>query len=117
VRENFADQPRTGSITVGGQVFTVNQAGLSQSGCAISFTPGNQVVSPGGGVGSINITATSNCLWTAKSKVDWITLTSSPSGFGPGAVSFQVAANPASVTRKGAIVIAGQRFVVKQKGS
>jgi Zinc carboxypeptidase/Viral BACON domain len=117
VRENFADQPRTGSITVGGQVFTVNQAGLSQSGCAISFTPGNQVVSPGGSDGSINITATSNCLWTAKSKVDWITLTSSPSGFGPGAVSFQVAANPAPVTRKGAIVIAGQRFVVKQKGS
>ncbi|HKQ04900.1 MAG TPA: M14 family zinc carboxypeptidase [Blastocatellia bacterium] len=117
VRENFAEQPRTGSITVGGQVFTVNQAGLSQGGCAISFTPGNQVVSPGGGDGSINITATINCLWTAKSKVDWITVTSSPSGFGSGAVSFQVAANPSSVTRKGAIVIAGQRFVVKQKGS
>ncbi|MFL6273937.1 MAG: M14 family zinc carboxypeptidase [Blastocatellia bacterium] len=117
VRENFADQPRTGSITVGGQVFTVNQAGLSQSGCAISFTPGNQVVSPDGGDGSVNITATMNCLWTATSKVGWITVTSSPSGFGPGAVSFQVAANPASVTRKGAIVIAGQRFVIKQKGS
>ncbi|HJQ24774.1 MAG TPA: M14 family zinc carboxypeptidase [Blastocatellia bacterium] len=117
VRENFSDQPRVGSITLGGQAFTVNQAGTAQSDCTISFTPGNLVVAPGGGGSTINITATTNCLWTANSKVGWITITSSPSGFGAATVSFQVAANTSGSTRKGAIVIAGQRFVVKQKSS
>jgi carboxypeptidase T len=117
VRENFSDQPRVGSLALGSQVFTVNQAGTSQSGCAISFTPGNLVVVPGGGDGAINIMATTSCLWTAVSKVSWITISSSPSGFGSATVSFQVAANPSSNTRKGVITIAGQRFVVKQKGN
>src|SRR5205085_8042410 len=103
VRENFSDQPRVGSIALGSQVFTVNQAGTSQSGCTISFTPGNLVVVPAGGEGTINITATTSCLWTAVSKVSWITISSSPSGFGSATVSFQVAANPSSNTRKGVI--------------
>ena len=117
VRENFAQQPRTGSVTVGGQVFTVNQAGTVQGGCAISFTPANQVVSPSGANGAINITAAADCLWTVTSRASWITITSSPSGFGSATVSFQAAPNPLSTTRKGVLMVAGQRFVVKQKGS
>jgi carboxypeptidase T len=117
VRQNFASQFRIGSITAGGQVFPVNQAGTSQSGCAISFTPVSLSVAQNGGNGTINITTAAGCLWTAKSTANWITITSSPSGFGSGTVSIQVAANPSSSVRKGVITIAGQSFVVKQKGA
>jgi carboxypeptidase T len=117
VRENFADQFRIGSIMAGGQMFTVNQAGASQSGCTISFTPISMSVGPNGGNGNINIAAAAGCLWTAKSTVNWITITSSPSGFGPGTVSVHAAANLSSSARKGMITIAGQSFMVKQKGA
>jgi Putative binding domain, N-terminal/Viral BACON domain len=117
VRENFADQPRSGQITIGGQAFIVNQAGRLQDGCAISFTPGNTVVSGSGGDATVSITTTADCLWTAASKVSWITISSSSSGIGPGSFSFHVTANPASTARKGVITIAGQKFAVKQRGS
>jgi carboxypeptidase T len=117
VRDNPNERFRIGSITAGGQVFTINQAGSSQSSCDIRFTPTYLSVSPGGGGGTINITASEECLWTATSTVNWITITSSPSGFGPGTVSLQVGANLSSIARKGIITIAGQSFVVKQKGT
>jgi murein tripeptide amidase MpaA len=117
VRENTGERFRTGSITAGGQVFTVNQAGPSQGGCVINFTPAYMSAGPSGGSGMINIAASEECLWTATSAASWITITSSPSGFGPGAVSFQVGANPLPNARKGIITIGGQSFIVKQKGS
>lgn len=117
VRENFADQFRIGSITAGGQVFTVNQAGRSQSGCAVGFTPNSMSVGSAGGNGSINIAAAPGCLWTARSMVGWITITSTPSGFGSSTVSFHANPNLSSITRKGSITIGGQTFVVKQKGA
>lgn len=117
VRENTDERFRVGSITAGGQVFTINQAGPSQGGCAINFTPAYMSAGPSGGGGTINIAASEECLWTATSAASWITVTTSPSGFGPGTVSFQVSANPSASARKGVITIAGQSFVVKQKGS
>ncbi|MEN3332135.1 MAG: hypothetical protein V7641_1500, partial [Blastocatellia bacterium] len=117
VRENFAAHFRIGSITAGGQSFTVNQAGTSPSSCALNVTPASLSMGPSGGNGSLNIATEAGCLWTAKSTVSWITITSSPSGFGPGTVSLHADANPSSSARKGIITIAGQSFVVKQKGA
>jgi len=117
VRENFADHFRIGSIMAGGQVFTVNQAGMSQSSCTISFSPTFMALGSTGGNGNINITTAPGCLWTAKSTAGWITITSSPSGFGTSTVSFQAAPNLSSSPRNGTITIAGKTFAVKQKGS
>ena len=63
-----------------------------------------------------DIAASQECLWTAASTVNWITVTSSPSGFGSGTINCQVAANQTSLSRVGIVLIAGQSFVVKQKG-
>lgn len=117
VRENFNERFRIGTITAGGQTFTVNQAGLSQAGCSIKFTPISLALSAAGGNGSINIATGEECLWTATSTVSWITITSAPSGFGAATVTFQVGGNLSSSARKGVITIAGQSFIVKQKGS
>lgn len=117
VRENFADRFRTGTITANGQTFTINQAGTSQSGCLMNIAPTYISLGKTGGSGSINIAASEECLWTATSNVAWITVTSSPSGFGSGTLTFQVTGNLSSVARKGTITVAGQTFTVKQKGT
>lgn len=103
---------RTGTITVAGQTFTVNQA----SGCAYTLNPTSLNVTSAGDSFSVTVTSSAaGCTWTATSNVSWITVNGSGSGTGNGAVNFTVAANPGPA-RSGTITIAGQTFTVNQAG-
>ncbi len=103
---------RTGTITVGGQTFTINQA----AGCSYALSATSSNFSDSGGSGSVNVIAASGCAWTAVSNVSWITVTSGASGTANGTVNFTVAANTGA-TRTGTLTIAGQTFTVTQTGS
>jgi hypothetical protein len=116
VQINPTDRPRIGSITVAGSSFTVNQAGSGQSSCRFQIMPTSVSIGVNGGAATVNIATSQECLWTATSTANWITVTSSPSGFDSGMVSLQVAANTTGVSRVGTVAIAGRSFVVKQKG-
>jgi hypothetical protein len=99
---------RSGTITVGGQVFTLNQA----SGCSIVIAPATQSVPANGGSGSLGVTTNSTCTWTATADVPWIT--AGGSGMGNGTVQFTVAANTGAA-RTGTIAVGGQTFTVAQE--
>jgi hypothetical protein len=103
---------RTGTITVNGQAFTVNQsAGVA---CTYTLDPPSRDVSPAAGSSSFAVHAVATCPWTATSNVPWITLTR-PSGAGEGAVEFTYAENPAgSPARTGTITVNGQTFTLNQ---
>jgi len=114
VRENFTGSPRTGSISVAGQTFTILQdAGLA--GCVYMISPKNVSVSSGGGIGVLNVFCGSNCAWMAASDVGWLTITSNGMGVGNGTLNYSVAANATGAARRGRIMIAGQVFTIKQK--
>ena len=100
---------RTGTITVGGQTFTVNQDG----NCTYSLSASGASFTENGGTGSFNVTAGAGCVWTAVSNVSWITITSGASGTGNGTVNFTVAAN-SGAARSGTIIVGGQTFTVNQ---
>ncbi len=114
-RENFAEHFRTGTITIAGQTFTVQQAGLGGSECNISISPSAQSFSSGAGAGTINVFASAECVWNATSSANWITITSQGAGTGNGSVSFSITANSTSISRKGTITVAGRTFTIKQK--
>ena len=101
--------PRTGTLTIAGQTFTVTQAG----GCTYSISPTTQSPGAAGGAGSTAVTAGSSCTWTAASNDAWIMLTSSASGIGNDTATFSVAANTGAA-RAGTLTIAGQTFTVTQ---
>jgi uncharacterized delta-60 repeat protein len=90
---------------------------LSPPSCACSLSATSVHLPSRGGSGSVNLTTGSGCVWQATSNAGWITITSPSNGIGKGAVSYTVAANPGSGGRKGTVVVAGQTFSVKQKGS
>lgn len=116
VRENMSDVPRTGTLTITGQTFTVVQDGAAVA-CAYSISPASQSLkTPSAGAGTVNVTATGGCGWLATSNASWITTTSGGSGVGNGTVSYTVASNPGP-TRSGTITVAGRVFTVKQKGN
>ncbi|MCG3193534.1 MAG: hypothetical protein DIJKHBIC_02787 [Thermoanaerobaculia bacterium] len=104
---------RTGTITAGGQTFTVNQDGT----CAYTLNPPSASVGAPGATGlSFQVQTGSNCFWTAASNAAWITITGGVSGTGTGTVNYSVSANPGSA-RTGTITAGGQTFTVNQSGS
>ncbi|HEX8250720.1 MAG TPA: BACON domain-containing carbohydrate-binding protein, partial [Pyrinomonadaceae bacterium] len=100
---------RTGSITVGGQTFTITQTG----GCSYSLSSNSANFPSNGGTGNFNINTAASCQWTAVSNVSWITITGGASGTGNGTISFSVQANTGP-ERSGTITAGGETFTVNQ---
>ncbi len=87
-------------------------ADFTATPCSYSIAPVNQSFGASGGNGSVTVTATPRCPWTAATADNWITINSGASGSGNGSVNFTVAATTAP--RVGRIVVAGQTFAVYQ---
>ncbi|GEM_PF-409650 len=118
VDPNTSSIARSGTMTIAGHTFTVNQAGApGGGGCSYSINPTNQSFPTGGGGGTVNVTTTTGCAWTAVSNAGFITITGGASGVGSGAVSFTVAPNTSSSARTGTMTIAGHTFTVNQAAS
>jgi hypothetical protein len=130
---------RVGTVTIAGQVATINQSAPTTPApgpnpgpnpspnpgpgpstpppCTYSITPTSYAAGPGGGVApSVSVSTGNGCNWTAASSDVWITVTSGLSGTGNGSVSFTVASNPFNV-RNGSVTIAGQTLTVQQATS
>ena len=106
---------RTGTITIGGQTFSVNQNAAS---CAFTISPTSmQQVPFAGGNGSSTVTTSDGCAWTATSNTSWITVTSGAQGTTSGQVNFTVAPSTATSQRLGSLTIAGRTFAVTQVGN
>jgi hypothetical protein len=101
---------RTGTVTVAGETFTVNQA----NGCSFSINPTSANFNSSANTGTVNITASdSACSWTSSSNDSWITVTSGSSGNGNGTISYSITSN-AGPLRTGTVTIAGETFTVNQ---
>ena len=110
---NMGAPARTGTISVAGYTFTVNQANLNCSYTTALDTSG----STGAIANQIDIT-TSNpaCTWTATSQVPWITISSGATGTGSGTTKFAMQPNTQSVVpRIGQIYAAGTAFTFSQE--
>ena len=112
VAANPGTSPRTGTMTIAGIIFTVNQAANS---CSYSLSATSALVpSTGSTAGAVSVVAGTACAWTAVSNANWITVTSGASGTGLGTVAYTVAANAGSSPRTGTMTIAGIIFTVTQ---
>ena len=103
-------EPRTGTITVNGQVHTVTQDGLGGS-----ITPTNATFERLGGTGTVSVTAPEGVTWHAKANAGWLQV-GNASGKGPGTLSYTVAAFEEVNTRQGTLTVAGNTFTVFQYG-
>ncbi len=118
----------TGTITIAGRTFTVNQAGANSASCIYTLNPTSASIPAVGGTGfSVAVSIPSSCstsgTFSAKSNNAWIHLlgTANPDGsvsyLGSSAtVFYSVDANPNTPTDTGTITIASQTFTVNQAG-
>jgi len=100
---------RTGNVRIANQRFVATQA----SGCQFQLNPTAWTFATAGGPGSISVSTVPGCDWTAGSDADWLAITSSRTGSGPGTVQINVIAN-GGPQRSANVQIANQRFVATQ---
>jgi hypothetical protein len=81
--------------------------------CSATMESASQDFGTHGGSGSISVTASSGCTWTATSNVNWITITSGAALSGSGVVDFSVDVNEGP-DRTGTLTIAGNPVTVTQ---
>ena len=113
VAPNTTGAPRSGSIAVGGQTFSITQAG----DCSYSINPTAQNFGQAGGAGTIDVQTNQGCAWTAVSNNSFITITGGSSGNGPGTVSYSLTSTSGSTPRSATITVAGRTFTISQSGN
>ena len=111
---------RTGSITIGDKLYTVNQAAAPVS-CAAYFTPVTHSASYAGGIYQVTVSTGYDCRWTATTstpQASWITLDAATvTGVRRGALTYALATNTTAQARTGAIQVFGQTFTITQAGA
>jgi VCBS repeat-containing protein len=128
VRLNDGAQ-RTGAISVAGQRLLITQASSpapvppapappsptppAPPACTYSISPEIDGAPPNDGAGSVTVSTTSTCRWTAASNVSWMTIASGSSGTGNGTVVYRFEFN-LGPPRTGTLTIAGRIFTVRQ---
>ena len=100
-----------------GSSSSTNVTAPTTAQCAVTLTSNSLNMSATGGDGTLTIAVNRECSWTAKPDVDWISLTSTPTGQGGATINFRVAANPTPSSRRGGIGVNDHRVDVTQAGS
>jgi hypothetical protein len=108
VNANSATAGRTATVTIGGQSFRVDQAGV----CSFTVTPATLSVTAAGTSSTLAIATGSSCTWSASGIPSWITMPSTTQT-GSGPLAYTVAANP-GLARSATLTIAGRQVVVAQ---
>ena len=102
---------RSGTLTIAGRSFTVNQAAAA---CSFSIAPEAHNVDAGERNFNVDVNTTPGCAWAAASNAPWITLRE-PGGTGSRDVRVTVAANTGPA-RSGTATIAGRTLTITQAG-
>jgi len=103
--------PRTGTVHVGPETLTVQQAGAA---CTYTIKPNSYDAGRGPDRITINVTAESWCTWTASTDADWVTIDAGSSGAGNGVVRLLIPAN-SGAGRTAIVTIAGNAFTLQQE--
>jgi len=82
--------------------------------CAVNATAAPTSFPVGGGTGTLSITTSRDCEWSATAASGWIQLGDSTTGQGDATLSFTVARNTDPASRKGTITIGSQQIELIQ---
>ena len=92
---------------------TIDSATATVTVCSFTASPASFSFDTVGGTGSITVTSSAGCAWSATTTTPWITINSGASGGGNGTVGFTAAANTGAA-RTGTLTVAGVTVTVNQ---
>ena len=107
---------RTGTVTIAGQLVTVNQIAAGAVFCVFSVSPTSVSTTAAATTVVVTITVTqgtSSCPWTAQLPAPFISIVGPNSGVGNGTVTLAIAANTGP-SRQGGVQVAGVSVTINQ---
>jgi hypothetical protein len=110
VSGNTGPSPRSATLTIAGQPFSIAQAGCQYMLDRTSF-------SVSGGTSSIDVQVAptaQTCQWTASSSSSFATIAAGASGAGNGVATFAIAPNPTLSPRSTSVTVARQTVTIDQ---
>ncbi len=93
---------------------------IPPASCSFTLFPSSASHAASGGTGSVTVTTTASCSWTARSDSSWVTVTGGSSGRGSDSVTYRVDANTDTAARTASILVAdacGQSAAVSHRVS
>ncbi len=96
--ENPSVQARTGTVSIGDEVFTVSQPGIA---CQYQLSPGQLEFCADGGSLSANVQTQNGCDWQFVNEPVWLSIDNNPTGEGPETTAFSVMSNESEQPRMG----------------
>ena len=112
VAANTNSSTRTGAVVIAGQAFAISQ---NPALCNYNLSPTTRSHGYAMAIGTVSMTASGTCPWTAATTNNWITLKSPFSGSGNGSFTYVVAANTNGFQRIGYITAADDFLTITQK--
>ena len=109
--------PQWTNLVKSGGRLNVDRALRNQTVCNFGLSATEIYISSSGGNGSVNVTVPTNCDYSIKSNVSWITITSSNVGSGNGTVNFSVQANPIPDAQRFGTITIGDRTLTVVQGT
>ncbi len=102
-------------VQQGGDAFV---AKFSESNCRFSLSQSSRIVGAAGASDTITVNVSDpDCKWGASTDASFISISGDPGGTGTGSIAFEVAANPGSGVRRGAVLVAGRLVRITQFGT
>ena len=101
-------------LTIGGQIFTIDQL---PGPCGYSILPASALVGLNSATGIVTVFTVAGCSWFATATNDWIRFTSAPYGTGNGLVGYAVDPTYSPTDRTTVMTVAGQPFTLTQLGT
>ncbi len=116
ISANLDSVARAGSLVVSGAVFSVTQDGVpcNYAVSPVSRNHGAAGAGPGNPPNPIQVSAATNCAWTATTTNSWLTFPGASSGVSTGSVPYYVAANTTPLSRTGVVNIATRTTTISQ---
>ena len=104
--------PRTTTLTIAGQPFTLSQEGA----CQATLKPTYYNAGAGPDDVKVQVKVSDSCSWRSSSPVPWATITDGAAESGDATVRIRIDANPGA-GRSATLIIAGERFTLTQEAS
>jgi Pro-kumamolisin, activation domain/Putative binding domain, N-terminal len=115
VASNSTGAARSGTMTIAGSTFTVNQAGPASCSYQIALGPVTAVRQ--GFIGTVQVSTSPGCQWTAASNASWLAIAYGASGSGNGIVGYTAASNTSPSSRTGSLSVAGYTINLTESGT
>ena len=118
VAANTSGGSRSGTLTVAGRTYTVDQHGVptGDSGCSYSISPLSLNAASGSASGQIVVSTSAGCAWSATSLSPFVDITGGFNGSGSGTVSYFVHDNTSTEARTGVLEVASRNVQLTQAG-